>query len=206
LLALAAVEVAAGRLSTAAKLAEQSESAARRAGDRVRLSYALLRRGLVEYKRGNPAPALDLFAKSQDLVRERGDEISVAYMELHVAMCLASAGAAREPLDRLRRCTADVLRISHQHLTASLLAAYAVVYAALGEAEAAATLLGAHWAQLTKTGHEVVLEHEEPWLQQEGLASMRDTLGTQRWQHAIHAGGAYTLQEALAYAHLDSNR
>jgi hypothetical protein len=206
LLGLAAVQVAAGRLSLAGKLADQSESAARRAGDRMRLSFAIIRRGLVEMHRGNPARALDLFAESQDLARERGDEITVAYMELHVAMCLASAGAVREPLDRLQRCTPDVLRISHQHLTASLLAAYAVVNAAIGEAEAAATLLGAHWAYLTKTGHQVVTEHEEPWLQRQGLASVRDKLGKQRWQHAIQAGGAYTLQEALAYAHLDSSR
>jgi predicted ATPase/class 3 adenylate cyclase len=206
LLQLAAVQVAAGRLSLAGKLAEQSETAARRAGDRIHLSLAIQRRGWVEYERGNRARALDLLAKSQNLARERGDEVTVAYMELEMAACLANIGRGREALDRLQRCTADVLRISHQHLTASLLAAYAVVYAAIGEAEAAATLLGAHWAQHTKTGHQVVPEHEEPWLQRWGLASVRDTLGTQRWQHAIQAGGAYTLQEALAYAHLNPNR
>jgi hypothetical protein len=156
-------------------------------------------------EQGNAAGAVDLFAKFQNLARERGDEITVAFMELYMAECLASASATREALDRLRRCTADVLRISHQSLTASLLAAYAVVYAALGEAEAAATLLGAHWAQLTKTGHEVVQEHEEPWIQRQGLASMRDTLGTHAGS-AIQPGGSYTLQEALAYAHLGPNR
>jgi predicted ATPase/class 3 adenylate cyclase len=206
LLGLAAVQLVAGRLSLAGKLAEQSESTARRAGDRMRLGIALHRRGWVEDVRGNWARALDLLAKSQDVARERGDEIALAYLELHVAPCLANVGRGREALDRLRRCSADVLRISHQHLTASLLAAYAVVYAALGDAQAAATLLGAHWAQLTKTGRQVVPEFEEPWLQREGLASVRDTLGTQRWQNAIQAGGAYTLQEALAYAHLDPNR
>ena len=35
---------------------------------------------------------------------------------------------------------------------------------------------------------------------------MRDILGTQRWQQAIQAGRAYTLQEALAYAHLAPDR
>ena len=146
-------------------------------------------------------PAIKLYEQAQVLARQRGDECQVLELETWLAVNLASSGRAPEAAIRLHSISTDVLRISNQSLSSNMLAAHAAVCAALGDAERAARLLGAHWAHYAKTGMPVEpIGEERAWLQRTGLATARDTLGRQSWERALNVGAGYTLEEALADA------
>lgn len=190
-----------GSHEQAAVLLEEAIALARSLGDRVRLAYATHRYGWLEMDRGDYPRALELFHESQQFARQRGDETSVVFVEIWIAECLVGAGQLAEAADRLERVAADVLRVSHQSLSFSVLSTYAHLLAELGDAESAARLLGAHWAHYAKTGSQIEPESEEEWVRRTGLAAMRDHLGLERWQAALDVGGRFTLEEALAHAH-----
>jgi len=189
-----------GDISIAADLIEQSIVLARQLGDDLRLAWSVFALGRVETERGNYAPAIKLYEQAQVLARQRGDECQVLELQIWLVVNLASSGRAPEAAIRIHSISTDVLRISNQSLSSNMLAAHAVVCAALGDAERAARLLGAHWAHYAKTGMPVEPIGEEAWLQRTGLATARDTLGRQSWERALNVGAGYTLEEALADA------
>jgi tetratricopeptide (TPR) repeat protein len=189
-----------GDVSIAADLINQSIVLAGQRGDNLRLAWSVFALGEVETERGNYARAIELYEQAQELDRQRGNEYQVVELETWIAANLASSGRAPEAARRLHSISADVLRLSDQSLSSNMLAAHAHVCAALGDAERAARLLGAHWAHYARKGAPVEPVAEEAWLQRIGLAAVRDTLGQQRWEQALDVGAGYSLEEALADA------
>jgi predicted ATPase/class 3 adenylate cyclase len=197
---LAELHLLLGDFSTATDLIEESIALARQLGDNFRLEGSVGLHGRVEVELGNPARAKELFEQAREFARQRGDENSVVWFESFIAYSLVVSGRPREAWSRLQSIEPDVLRISGHFLSYNVLATYAQVFAALGDAQRAARLLGGHWAHYTKLGAVLDPQVEEAWLQRTGIASVRDTLGQDRWQQALQVGSAYTLEEALADA------
>jgi hypothetical protein len=77
-----------------------------------------------------------------------------------------------------------------------VLALAATIAARRGDAEHAAELVGANWAQLRLTGG-LFDDVEEQWLRESGLAEVRDRLGP-AWDAAVARGERLTAHEALA--------
>ena len=162
---------------TATDLAEQAARVAVRCAHPRYLGIATRWRGAIEAMRGNFLGAIDLLGDSQRLARDSGDEAGAAVDEIWIAECLADVGRAEEAHQRLRQIAADVLRISQPRLSIVALAAGAHVYAVLGDAQRAATLLGAQWALWTTSGQAIEPISEEAWMQQTRLAAAREELG-----------------------------
>ena len=121
-------------------------------------------------------------------------------MDVWISVCLIGAGRLDEGQALLTEIADDVLRVSHQSLSISVLSAYAHLLASRGQDEQAATILGAHWAHYALTGAELELDSEEEWLEMTGLTEVRARLGPFRWDELISEGSEFTLKEALTYA------
>jgi tetratricopeptide (TPR) repeat protein len=199
---LAEEHMRAGQLDEAGELARESVALAQDSGDDLQLALSTHVHGRVATAQGEYDTAVDLLEQAQDLDRQRGDQLGVTWGEIAVAEVLATSGRAREAANRLHRVAADVLKMSNHVLSANTLATYAVTFSALGEAERAARLLGAHWAHWASIGEPVDTQspEEEAWLQQSGISAARDTLNDKLWEEALRTGATYTLEEALADA------
>jgi tetratricopeptide (TPR) repeat protein len=206
-MALALAELAeqhlrAGALDKAAKLAEESVALAQDSGDDPQLAYSSHVHGRVAAARAEFGLAVELFERAQNLDRQRGNERGVIWGEVAIADALAASGRAGEAANRLNRVAADVLKMSSHVLSANTLATYAQTCAALGQAERATRLLGAHWALWAAIGEPVDTQspEEQAWLQRSGLNAARNTLGDKRWEEALRTGANHNLEEALADA------
>jgi len=191
-----------GDLSIAEGLAQESVALARQTNDSTQLSLSMHVQGQVAMAGGDPEAALELFEESQDLDREKGDEYGVVFGDIAIAEALATAGRGVEAAGRLENIVTFVSKSGNPGMGISILATYAHVFAVLGDAERAARMLAAHWAQWADTGSPVDPEsqEEQAWLEKTGIAAARKTLGEQRWQNALRIGRDYTLQQALADA------
>jgi tetratricopeptide (TPR) repeat protein len=199
---LAEHHMRASELDEAAKLVSESVALAEESGDSRQLAYSLLMRGRVATEQGGFDLAVELFERAQDLDRRRGQEPGVLLGDVAIAQALAASGRAGEAAYRLHRVAADILKLSNPVLSANALAAYAQTCAALGEAERAARLLGAHWALWAALGEPIDSQssEEQAWLQRSGITAARDTLDKELWDQALQTGASYTLEEAFADA------
>ena len=100
----------------------------------------------------------------------------------------------------MRQVVADVLRISQRGLSINAVGVGARICAAQGHHERAATLLGANWALIAKTGLKIEPISEEAWMRQAGLDTVRDQLGLERWDKALGVGRTMSLEDALTLA------
>lgn len=190
----------AGNYAEARDFVDRAVVIAREIDDPLRLAYSIHRRGWLELEQGEYLRAIAFFQESQTLARRRGDETSVVYVDVWIAECLVGAGRLDEAAHLLAEIADDVMRVSHQSLSFSILSAYAHLLSKRGEGVRAATILGAHWAHYALTGAEIELESEELWLRRTGLAAIRDELGELRWDELLADGSELTLKEALTYA------
>jgi hypothetical protein len=74
------------------------------------------------------------------------------------------------------------------------------VLAALGQRERAVRALGSNWAQAVKLGFPIEPGIEEVWLQQSGLAAIRDSMPAPQWEALIQAGKRASIENAFADA------
>lgn len=179
-------------------LAEQAALLAEKLNDPLRRGWCIHAQGLVARLRGQLGKAIERFTASRDLAHARGDEVFAANTETEIADCLIYAGRLDEATQTMRRVAADALRISLSMLTINTTATGEHLSAALGAAEPAATLLGVHLAYWARLGSDLDPDLEEEWERRTGLSDVRDALGEQKWEQALLAGSALTLEEALA--------
>jgi len=199
---LADQHIRAGRLDKAAEFAKESVVLAQVSGDSPQLAHSIHVHGRVATEQREFGLAVELFERAQDLNRQRGEEAGVIWGDVAIAKTLATSGRAGEAANRLHRVAADVLKWSNPLLSGDTLAAYAHTCAALGEAERAARLLGAHWALWAAIGEPVNKQspEEQAWLEESGITAARDTLDEDLWEEALETGAHYTLEEAFADA------
>ena len=74
------------------------------------------------------------------------------------------------------------------------------VLALLGQRERAVRALGSNWAQAIKAGYTIEPEREEIWLQQIGIATIRDSMPAPLWDALIQAGKRASIENAFADA------
>lgn len=178
-------------------LAEQAALLAEKLNDPLRRGWCIHAQGLVARLRGQLGKAIERFTASRDLAHARGDEVFAANTETEIADCLICAGRLDEATQTMRRVAADALRISLSMLTINTTATGVHLCAALGAAEPAATLLGVHLAYWARLGSDLDPDLEEEWERRTGLINVRDALGEQKWEQALHVGSTLTLEEAL---------
>ena len=187
-----------GDPEAAEPLAEQAAALADQIDDPVRRGWCTHAQGLAAQLRERYGSAIERFTAASDLARARGDEATAANNEAWLAQSLIFAGDLDEATKTLRRVAADALRISQSNLTINVAAAGAHLCTALGAAEPAAILLGANWAYWTRAGTDFDPDLEEDWMRRIGLTDVRDALGQQRWEQALHIGSTLTLEDAVA--------
>jgi predicted ATPase/class 3 adenylate cyclase len=187
-----------GDPEAAESLAERATALAEQLHDPVRRLLCIHAEGLAAQLGERHGMAIERFTAARDLARARGDEAFAANNEAWLAQSLALAGRLDEATQTLRRVAADALRISQSNLNINITATGAHLCAALGAAEPAATLLGANWSYWTRAGNDFDPAVEEEWMRRIGLTDVRDALGQQQWEQALHVGSTLTLEDAVA--------
>jgi hypothetical protein len=195
-----------GDFDAAHNAVTEANSLAERCGDYFTLSMAVWARAELESELGNVARSIELYEEMQRLGRALGSEGIGPWAESKIAETLTRSGRAEHALERLRAASDDFLRSSNLRGNTNYLAAYAVAFARTGQAERAATMLGAHWGHFIALGLVIEPESEDEWMQQNGLAEARDSLGEARWDRALEVGRAFTTEQAFAYAASEETR
>ena len=167
---------------------------------------------------GNEGYAADTLARLGDVARTQGDaELARARYEeslaiarplglkpelaqaLHRSACLRlREGDVAEGRTRLRESLALQQEIGNRQGIAECLGAIAGVALAEGDPDLAARLLGAQAALLARLG--VPLSPADRAEVQRDTAAARERLGTEAFDAAVSAGGALTMDEAIARA------
>jgi hypothetical protein len=130
----------------------------------------------------------------------RGNEAEVVGASLSIAECQAELGRADEALRDLGALVPAILRVSSAALTMNAWAACAHVLALLGQRERAVRALGSNWAHAIKLGYEIEPEGEEIWLQQSGMAAIRDSMPAPLWDALIQAGKTASIEDVFVDA------
>jgi tetratricopeptide (TPR) repeat protein len=199
---LGAFTAGTGDHAAAIELLADAERLARSVDALEILSTTLLVRAECETASRRHDVALDLYRQCAALAAQRGDERELVNTSVALAAHLGAAGSPQDGLEELDRARPGVLRIGSQTVAASALEAYAGLFAVVGDADAAAVIMGSLWGLTERLGG--VVDHsdeEELWMREVGIAAARDTLGDDRWRALTGHGRHMTLQEALHYAH-----
>ncbi len=144
--------------------------------------------------------AIATYEHAIELARQSGDEISSIWAALEISNILVMLDRVSEAHARLDGMIADVLRLRHRMISFDLVAAFAVVHAAEGDAERGARLLGAVHAYASSRGDTGRHIDDETWMQQTGLADARASVPPDAWERNFARGSEYSLEEALADA------
>jgi hypothetical protein len=190
----------AGDLDAATESALESIDLARETGDELSstLPYSVL--GGIEAARGNHEAALRTFLHQREFWATRGDEAAVVTMNLFIAESEAELGRPESALRDLASLLPDIIRASNPALIMNALASCAHVLAVLGQRERAVRAVGSNWAQGVKLGFAIEPESEEVWLQQIGIAAIRDSMPAPQWEALIEAGKCASIENAFADA------
>ena len=146
------------------------------------------------------AGAIESYEHAIQLARQDGDEISAAWAALEINNILVLRGRVSEAHSRLERMVDGVLRLRHRMVAFDLVASFATVHAAEGDAERAARLLGAVHAFESSRGAPDRHIGDGAWMRQMGLADARASLSPGAWERNFSRGSEYSLEAALADA------
>jgi len=192
---LGAVAVAEGDLDGAVALYEESIPLFRRQGNDVRLATALSNLGAIANMRHDPATGVRYLADAVALARETGDEDGLA-VSLHN---LARSELALDRPDRGREALLESLeiarRLGYREVTAYCLGGMAELATIEGDAERAATMLGASEQLFREVG--AAVDPDEAQTQQRIAAYAVEALGAKRADELRAAGAALTPEELL---------
>ena len=187
------------RTEEAKQASVESVALARRSGDHTALIYALMWSAESLALSGSVDQALTTFGEVKGVAEAHGSEPGIAWAEWSSAVVLARRGDIDQALGRLRGIAPEVLRSGHAMLFTLFPAACSTVFALAGDPQSSATMLGAHWGQILRTGGEVDLETEEIWLEEADIALARAAVDAEVWQEALELGRQMTVEQAVAH-------
>ncbi|GAB3772720.1 putative ATPase/class 3 adenylate cyclase [Nocardioides ginsengisegetis] len=181
-------------------LLDESIALARRADDRLRLSWVLGRRADLHVRAGEPEQALDRLAEVVTLTRQRGDQRTELEARLDMVEPLLELGRVGEARTLLRELVELARQVGEEILTADLLDGYARLLAALAIDDVAALVLGAHTAAVARL-YDVRDADDElaRWLAHSPMTAGRDRLGGM-WDLYVRAGRSESVDAALEIA------
>ena len=187
-----------GDLASAEGSFEEALGIFRRLGNEGYAADTLARLGDVARTHGDAELARARYGESLAIARPLGLKPEIA-QALHRSACLRLRdGDTAEARARLDESLALQQEIGNRQGIAECIGAIAGVALAEGDPELAARLLGAQAALLARLG--VPLSPADRAEVQRDTAAARERLGTEAFDAAVSAGGALTMDEAIARA------
>ena len=186
----------AGRLADARELIERSLVLAREIGDPHREATALTNMVHVAMDAGDYAGAVVAAQRAVAADRALGDPWGIAVNQCNLVVALLNSEGPQPALTELREVASHAVSLNDIALTVELLDTSAAVWAALGDGERAAALLGASDHHREVTG----LPRTEPdeRLLSRFVEPARQAVPADAWERAHRAGGAMTAEAAMA--------
>ena len=186
----------AGRLADARELIERSLVLAREIGDPHREATALTNMVHLAMDEADYAGAVIAAQRAVAADRALGDPWGIAVNQCNLVVALLNSEGPQPALTELREVASHAVSLNDIALTVELLDTSTAVWAALGDGERAATLLGAsdHHRELaglprTEPDERLLSRFVEP---------ARQAVPADAWQRAHRAGGAMTAEAAMA--------
>lgn len=186
----------AGESEAARPLLEQSLAIARRIGNRDREATALTNIVHLHVDAGDYAKAVVCAREAIKVDESRGDPWGIAINKQNLTFALLNAEGPQAAFAELVDHAADAVALGDVELSIDVIDTCAAVWAAFGEAERAATLLGAadHQRDITGLPRSGPDQHHLDRFVQ----PIRRTLDIAHWDRAYAAGRGLTVDAALA--------
>jgi predicted ATPase len=188
----------AGDVDGARQLIERSIELARQTGNRMREATALSNMVPLCLDAGDYRAGMEAARRSVELDRELGDPWGIAIGESNLVSALLFAEGPEPAYRHLLEHAAPTVALADTELSIAVLESAAMVLAALGDAESAATLVGATQA-LRKSAGMPATEPDQRFLDR-FIDPARDSLPRESWSRAYSAGTGLAIEDALAVA------
>jgi predicted ATPase len=185
-----------GDVEGARRLIEHSIELARQLGDLHREVTAMSNMVHVHMDRGEYVAAVRAARRTVELDTALEDAWGVAVDHSNLVMALLYAEGPRPALQQLVEVALDAVALGDAELSLSVVDNFAAVWAALGDAERAATVIGAADAQRERAGYprtgpdQALLDHF--------LGPLRQRFDGLRWERAYGAGRLLGIDAAVA--------
>ncbi|HQR79307.1 MAG TPA: adenylate/guanylate cyclase domain-containing protein [Actinomycetota bacterium] len=188
----------AGDTAGARALIERSLAIARRIGDRQREATALSNVGHTHMDCGDYVAAAEAFRRAITADKALDDPWGVAIDQTNLVTALLHAEGPERAHEEFCRVAQEVVVLDDIDLTIDLIETGAAIWAGLGDAQRAATILGAAQAQrqvagLPRTAPDQ--HHLDRFIQ-----PARNSVPPQDWSSALAGGSSLTIEEAVAQA------
>jgi predicted ATPase/DNA-binding CsgD family transcriptional regulator/Tfp pilus assembly protein PilF len=185
-----------GNYKQARELSEESLALFRDNGDIRGMAAVLTNLGMMSLEQGDYARALRLCEESLALRREMGDRGGCAHTLLMLGRVALSKHRYHEAANYCKESLGICQELGEKEGVALALEGLAGIWAALGQAESAAKLLGS--AQTERNNTDFTLSPIDQAFNERTLASIRAGLGEEVFQTAQAESRAFTLEQALA--------
>jgi predicted ATPase/class 3 adenylate cyclase len=193
-----------GRLDEARALIERSLAVARAIGDPQRETVALTNLVHVHMDAGEYRAAVEAAHRAIAADESLGDPWGVAINRSNLVMALLCSEGPRPALEELRQVAANAAALDDPTLTVEVLDIAAAVWAALGDPERAAMLLGASDQERELR----VMPRSAPDERhlERFLAPARQSWPAQEWDGAHRTGASMPLDQAIALSTAAASR
>jgi predicted ATPase len=186
-----------GNLKRATELLEDSARLSRSVGDLRGVGSAANNLAHIPLLVGDFGRAADLFEESLSVAQKLGNELDRAAALLNLGQAERGLHDYRAAATHLTESLSLARDIGIREVIVEALYALAAVAAGMDDAERAATLIGAAQGQ-ADFGH--VLEEFERGQLERTVETIRPILGDERFESALDAGRAMSLETAVEYA------
>ncbi len=187
-----------GELERASKLEAESLALALEIGDHSGVASALNNLGIIAWRQGDLVRAGDRFTEALALARTMGDQQDISTYLGNVGVVMRQRGELAQAEALLREALALHRELGDPLGCAQGLENLAATAAVAGQSERAARLAGA-----AMTIRETISVPPSPANREDlepGLSAARAALGEPAWVDAYAAGGALTVEQAIAEA------
>jgi predicted ATPase/class 3 adenylate cyclase len=193
----------AGDVQAARSLIERSLFLARQLGDLHREATALSNVVHIQMDLADYPAAVEAARTAIAADKALDDPWGVAINQCNLVVALLNSEGPRSAYDVLRDVAADAVALGDVELSIDVIDTSAAVWAALGRPEQAATLLGTAQRQRELAG----IPRPAPDQQHldRFIEPARSMLPEESWTHALTAGAALTIDEAIARATSDAS-
>ncbi len=186
----------AGDTAGARRLIERSIELARQTGNRQREATGLTNLVHLHMDVGDYPAAVEAGRRAVAADEALGDPWGLAIVRCNLAFALLCAEGPEPAYRQLAECAAEAVALEDMELSIDVVESFAGIWAAMGDGERAARLVGSADAQREQAGMPRALPDEQ--LLQRFLAPARDTTEPTLWARAHQEGRDLDIDAALA--------
>jgi predicted ATPase/class 3 adenylate cyclase len=195
---LGVVQRALGESASARATLEESIAVARAAKEKGRLANALCNLAMVEVDEGTPERAVDLLHEALAIDRELGDAWGESIDNINLVRAMLMADRLHEARRHLLVNAAPAIVIGDIELSINVIELFAMVFAELDDAPAAARMLGA--AQAMRGKAELPITAPDAATLERCIDKVRSRPDPRTWEANLGVGASYSVEAALADA------